>query len=112
MKRKFVAGLCVLALVGLTSYAVAEDLQPPEWRGEFSTTSQMWEFDTEPIAGDPILPDGPAPGGEPPLPSTNLIWTPGPDPWDEWLPEDEGRIGVVPLSGTLEVTVDNHNPPQ
>ena len=50
--------------------AVAEDLNPPPWRGEWSTTSQVWEFLTDDQG--PLPPDGPATGGQPPLASTQL----------------------------------------
>ena len=106
-----------------TATAAAEDLQPPWWRGEYSTTSQVWEFNGTsgilPAPGVAIPPDGPAPGGMPPLPSTHLVWTPGPAPWDQWLATDmpyeyePGKmvgVGVVPLSGQLNVVVDNHDP--
>jgi MYXO-CTERM domain-containing protein len=98
--------------------ALAEDLQPPPWRGQWSTTSQVWEFATEQV--NPIPPDGPAPGGMPPLPGTLLTVQAGPPPWDHWLREDEpfeyepGKtvgLGVWPLSGVMDVTVYNHEPP-
>jgi len=114
----------VLVLGALAASAVAEDLQPPWWRGQISTTSQVWEFlpgAVTPVPGVMIPPDGPALGGQPPLPSTQLIWEPGPEPpWNMWLEQDwpfeyePGRfvgIGVIPLSGRIDVTVDNHNPP-
>jgi hypothetical protein len=104
--------LCVLAVTALAVPAPAEDLQPPPWRGEVSTTSQVWEFNDPAITvpGVPIKPDGPAPGGQPPLDSTHLIWEPGPAPWDRWLEYDEGAFGVIPLSGWIGVVVDNHDP--
>lgn len=107
--------LVVVALcVAMAQIAVAEDLQPPWWRGQLSTTSQVWEFsDSNTNVGTPAIPpDGPAPGGQPPLISTGLLWYPGEEPpWNQWLSEDMGRFGVVPLSGFLDVTVDNHEPP-
>jgi hypothetical protein len=116
MKRLLIISLCVLFVAGT---AVAEDLQPPWWRGQWSTTSQVWEFNYEILPETQVLPDGPAPGGQPPLESTDLYWYPGPEPWDEWMAEDMpyeyapeqwvGR-GVVPLSGVLDVLVDNHDP--
>ena len=114
----------VLVLGALAASAVAEDLQPPWWRGQISTTSQVWEFlpgAVTPVPGVMIPPDGPALGGQPPLASTHVIWTPGPQPpLDVWLEQDRpfeyepGKvvgIGVIPLSGRIDVTVDNHNPP-
>jgi len=92
-----------------TSVAMADDVMPPPWRGQWSTTSQIWEF-TDPNPG-PLPPYGPAPGGMPPLPSTELIVTPGPGM--DWIEFDQesGRIGIWPLSGWIDVIVDNHEPP-
>jgi hypothetical protein len=90
--------------------AFAEDLQPPWWRGRLSTTSQVWEFNVPIQPGTVVPPDGPAIDGQPPLTSTHLIWTPGPPPWDHWISDDQGRLGVIPLSGSIEILVDNHDP--
>ncbi len=95
-------------MIGLLSLpALADDIQPPPWRGQWSTTSQVWEFMT-PDLGSP--PDGPAPGGNPPLPSTHAHVFPVGD----WIPNDpsgSGRYGIWPLSGIIDVVVDNHEPP-
>ena len=73
--------------------------------------------------GDPtgagLVPDGPGPliEGEPGqpypepgyLPST-MLWV---TPFGQWIPDDpagSGRTGIWPLSGIIEVVVDNHNP--
>jgi hypothetical protein len=103
-----VCAVFALMLGGLAATAVAEDMQPPPWRGQLGTTSQIWEFmDPDPAP----LPDGPAPNGKPPLPSTHAVITPGPGM--VWLQIDPvgPREGVWPLSGMMEVTVDNYNPP-
>jgi hypothetical protein len=119
----FISVLCLCAIPVLSS---AEDLFPPVWRGEWSTTSQVWEF-SEPNDGqadldgdtlpDGVEPDGFPRGGQPFLPSTRLwIW---PETGAEWLPEDQPLqyednqwvgIGVWPLSGYMDVLVDNHDP--
>lgn len=106
MKRSILVALCLLFLVGS---AVADDLNPPWWRGNWSTTSQMWEFLT-PDPG-PIAPDSPAPGGMPFLESTKL-WA-YPAPGAGWIDMDQeaNRIGIWPLSGWIDVVVDNHEPP-
>jgi len=128
MKTLTCVGLCLL-FVG--SVAVAEDFQPPPWRGEWSTTWQYWEFGTAPPPGQPIKPDGPGPLIDDPvgppyespgyLPTTELTWIPGDPPAPtEWMSEDHpleyepGKVvglGVVPLSGWIDVRVDNHDWP-
>jgi len=87
--------------------AFADDVQPPPWRGQYSTTSQFWEFMT--LNPGPLQPDGSPTGGQPWLPSTHLIVYPDGD----WIAADpaSGREGIWPLSGEMWVTVDNHNPP-
>ena len=96
--------------------ASADDIQAPWWRGLWSTTSQVWDFGTDETgdwAGHPdwggLAPDGPALGGNDPLPST-MLWI---EPIDDWIPDDPttGRIGIWPLSGIIDVVVDNHEPP-
>jgi hypothetical protein len=109
MKRSVLIVFCSLCVAGT---AVADDLNPPWWRGNWSTTSQVWEFLT-PDPG-PLAPDGPAPGGMPPLPSTKLWVTPAPGA--DWFPfdltaPDAQRFGIWPLSGWIDGVVDNHEPP-
>jgi len=114
---KILLGVCICtAVVFWTAPAWGVDLNPPPWRGQWSTTSQVWEFNYDPLPGAPpetpreyIDPDGPAPGGMPPLDSTYLIVTPLGD-WIEQY-EIEGPYGVWPLSGEIFVHVDNHDPP-
>jgi hypothetical protein len=100
----------VLALCAVP--VLADDVQPPWWRGQWSTTWQYWEFLTSDPG--PLTPDGPGslvypPGGY--LPSTHLVVTPGPGM--QWFELDplSGRKGIWPLSGWIDVMVDNHNPP-
>jgi len=87
--------------------AIADDIQPPWWRGQISTTSQMWEFLSP---GQPTPPDGPAPGGQPPLAGTMTYVEGG-----TWQPTYGGRGGVwyvpEPGAGYMDVWVTNHNPP-
>ena len=75
---------------------------------------RLMEFmaaDSGDSTGDGLVPDGPAPGGEPPLPSTMLWVTPmvGSD-WMADDPHGSDREGIWPLSGIIEVVVDNHKP--
>jgi len=116
--KKLMLIVTIVAFVACqTAYAL--DLQPPWWRGKWSTTSQVWEFPQNIHPGDLVRPDGPAHGGQPPLPSTELVWYPGLPPapqeyMDVYVPgvyqgHDIG-YGVIPLSGIIEVIVDNHDP--
>ena len=106
-----VVGAAMSASVALAQVVPPDDVQPPPWRGQFSTTSQFWLFNTPDLL---VQPDGPIPahGGLPPgapwLPSTRLTVQPlGP-----WIQSDQsGRIGIWPLSGTMNVIVDNHPEP-
>jgi len=107
--------IIIIALCIAPFVAPAEDLQRPWWRGEWSTTSQYWEF-LDPFAG-PIPPDGIPEGGRPYLDSTEVTVD-----GHQWLIVDqvynyeyEGQtgtvgIGVWQLSGAMEVIVDNHDP--
>ena len=115
MSKVITLSLVALLFVGSTASAVVVDEQIPWWRGQWSTTSQVWEFmtaDPGDPTGDGLVPDGPAPGGEPPLASTMLWVTPmvGLD-WMSTDPYGSDREGIWPLSGIIEVVVDNHEPP-
>jgi len=115
---KNVLALAVICCFAVTAGTLAEDLNPPPWRGQWSTTVQYWEF----MTGDPgpLPPDGPGPLVDDPvgppyeqpgyLPSTELTVVPGPGM--EWIQVDEisGRVGIWPLSGVIDVIVDNHDP--
>lgn len=110
--KRLISTTC-LCMLFVSSIALAEDLNPPEWWGWHGTTWQGWEFDT-PDPG-PMSPDW----GEY-LPSTYLIVTPGPGMgWLEYDrpyqyaydPEnpDGGVVGlgVWELSGSIDAIVDN-----
>ena len=117
--RKILVLLFVLSLANL---ALADDLRWPEWRGQWSTTVQWWDFPTGDMGqpgGPGVIPDGPGPLVEDPaggvylepgyLPST-MLWV---DPLGDYIPQDlegSGRLGIWPLSGIIEVVVDNHDP--
>jgi hypothetical protein len=105
----------LIALVVLSSIALADDIQPPWWRNQWSTTFQYWEFSTN--ANLNVKPDGPGPLDEGPpyvsgyLPSTEIILI-EPGPGMDWIDIDSsGRQGIWPLSGIMDVIVDNHDPP-
>jgi len=95
--------------VAMAQITVAE--VSPSWRGLPGTTSQVWQFDfpMTPGATYPYSPDGPAAGGLSPLPGTKLHWLIGSSPQNHWLTDDTGHYGVVPLSGSLDILVDNYD---
>lgn len=111
-------GICTAVAAG-AAQVPGGDFNPPPWRGEWSTTTQYWDFSTEANPTEGITPDGPGPlvQGEqgqpyPPgyLPSTR-VWV---YPFGEWIDiydDESGRQGIWPLSGEIEVIVDNHEPP-
>ncbi len=121
---KYVITVVSVAVVfsAMAEVAVAQpqDPFPPWWHGQWSQTFQWWLFDTDETGqGLPegLLPDGPGPLEEGPpyepgyLPSTNVVVWPDPG----WFPTDplhgSDRTGIFSLSGSIDVTVDNHNPP-
>jgi len=103
--------LAVVVCVAVAAPALADDFLPPEWRGNENTTLQKWEFIDNQMTMIP-----PEPGWGTPLPSTHVLEV-VPDPTHpEWIPEDDatwygsGRQGIWPLSGHMDVMVDNFNP--
>ena len=113
--------LCSAVTQVAVAGGVPQDPMPPWWHGQVSQTFQWWLFDTEETGQglpDGLPPDGPGPLDEGPpyvpgyLPSTNLVVYPSPP---DWIPEDpfygSGRQGIWSLSGSIDVTVDNHDPP-
>jgi hypothetical protein len=75
------------------------ELNPPPWRGTEGSTFQAWGF------GD----DNPDP---PPTVLDNPYGTPvmAVRPVGDWVDELDGRFGVWPLSGELEVYIPNRPP--
>lgn len=107
MKHALTTVLLVGLLIGLAAPALAHDIVAPPWRGQGGTTTQGWEF------LDPTMPDYPDwghavdPSGQiiDPLPSTVLTVNPGPGM--AWMPDYDFAQGVWPLSGIIDVVVDN-----
>ena len=99
--KKYVI-VCVVAILVSSATAFAEDLLPPVWRGLDGTTLQIWEFDT---------PDWEL------VPPNNVDGNPYGDPLLQvdtpldWIPDDQGRIGVWPLFGELNVYLPNDPAP-
>lgn len=95
--------LLLFVLVSLlAATAQADDLFPPEWRGEPRTTWQGWEFATS----DPNpLPDL----GQNPMGPPSTLVQPGYDQtWEDII---DGRQGVWPLSGTIDIEIPNYPDP-
>lgn len=97
-------------LVSLVSAGLADDLVPPNWRGQAGTTVVQWEF----------LTDNPTPAPdwvENPYGDPNITVTPGPGAgWFESLgdydPQGPGGQGWWNLSGEFHAYVPNggHGP--
>ena len=93
------AVVLVCALVGS---ALADDLNPPPWRGQPGTTFGEWEFSSpnpDPLPDLGFYPWGP--------PTTHVA----PGLFQEWMPTWGGRQGVWPLSGEITVVIPNQPEP-
>lgn len=92
--------LLVLTIMVLSVCApvIADDLNPPPWRGQPGTTFQKWEFMTP---NPSPLPD--AMNNPYGIPQTMVL----PGFQQVWWPELKGRMGVWPLSGSIETTIPN-----
>ncbi|MCL5103731.1 MAG: PEP-CTERM sorting domain-containing protein [Armatimonadetes bacterium] len=97
--RKFILVAALLSLAMLcVAPALADDINPPPWRGHPGSTLQIWEFSTPNPNPLPDLLNNPF--GMP----TAQVWPGvGQNWWDVW----EGRQGVWPLSGAMEITIPN-----
>jgi len=93
-----VSVLGVLVFSQMAWASLAMDINEPWWRGQEGSTMAGWEFSTS-----SVLP--PADELHNPYGSAELEVFP--ITGDEWWPEHEGRTGVWPLSGTVEVDIDN-----
>jgi len=103
MKRCLLMGVCVWVTAGV---AAGDDIQPPPWRGNYSTTAQAWEFNTD---ENMPYPDN-VPGGQPPFPATQVTVT------GVWFYTYDGRsgawyLGSAAAAGSMDVLVENHEPP-
>ena len=113
MFQKFQISLIIILLAGSATSALADDLTPPPWdRSHPRATVQEWVFDT--IGNGPILdggfeyweylaPDGALSDNPQGVPNLK-VW---PGQGQEYYPELDGRLGVWPLSGTIEVEIPN-----
>jgi hypothetical protein len=89
--------LSVIA-VAAVSAALADDLNPPPWRGQPGTTYQQWEFLTPDDQPPPDFVSNPY--GQP----GSHVW---PGTGQEWWPVWGMRDGVWPLSGAMEFYIPN-----
>lgn len=95
MKRVFAF---LLVICALSPIVLADDLVPPGWRGMDGTTFAIWEFDTDDPTPVPNVVDNPF--GETVLTVQTGV---GQSYWQEW----GGRQGIWPLSGMVEIKIDN-----
>ncbi|MCX5655042.1 MAG: PEP-CTERM sorting domain-containing protein [Planctomycetota bacterium] len=94
---KTTALLAVLAMAFFVTPVLADDLNRPAWRDLPGTTWQMWEFSTpEPMP----MPDfGHNPYG---------MFQATVYPIEAWMPMKDGELGVWPLSGMIDVPINNY----
>jgi hypothetical protein len=94
-----VASLSLLVISALATSVLADDLNPPPWRGQPGTTFAEWEFLTPNPNPPPdiyVNPFG--------APEMSAI----PGALQSWQAEWDGRMGVWPLSGTMMVGISNY----
>jgi len=93
--------LVVLILAGIlfVSSALADDLNPPSWRGQASTTFQMWEFgDDNPVAVPDVV------DNQWGLPTATIV---GSFPKTRWMTTDRERQGVWKTNEWIEIFIPN-----
>jgi len=86
------------AIAAYAPVAVADDLNPPPWRGQEGTTYARWEFltaDPNPLPDEQVNPYGQA---------DMSVWS---GAGQHWMEVWGGRAGVWPLSGAMEVWIPN-----
>jgi hypothetical protein len=99
MRQKVVVALTAWLVLGFfAAVASAEDIYPPEWRGDPRTTFQRWEFSTP--DPNPLPQVSSNPYG---MPQTEVI--PSADPG--WFNVMQGRQGVWELSGVIMSVIPN-----
>ena len=87
------------AILVLCSVALADDLNPPSWRGQPDTTFQLWEFSTNTQPAVPNI-DG-NPYGDP------LALILGAFPKTRWLTTDRGQQGVWVTEEWIQLEIPN-----
>ena len=98
--KKVLIALAVVALIAPA--ALADDLNPPEWRGAPGSTFQHWNFDGVGPYTLPMAPDvWDNPYGTPTLDLVDPEYT------CEVLPEYEGRTGILYADEDIILTIPN-----
>lgn len=100
-----IAVLCIIGVLALANVAVADDYNPPEWRGAENTTLAIWEFDSDlaTVAPDSYVNTE----------GTPMLTVEGSYPFTAWLPEDYGHSGVWKFEDFIRIDIpnfDNSNP--
>jgi len=99
----FLAVLTCGVVLLATAPVLAEDIYPPEWRGEPNSTLQIWEFSTD---VNPAAPDvDQNPFGTAEVTVHGEFNFPLRDTW--WIPEDFGHTGVWNVGGTMAIEIPN-----
>ncbi|MHC4835353.1 MAG: PEP-CTERM sorting domain-containing protein [Planctomycetota bacterium] len=96
----------MLFLLSHNATAILDDRGAPAWRGQPGTTLQQWDF-IGPVP--PEAPIEPEPGSFNPNGPVALFYYPGFT--NGWMPEFEGHIGVLPLSGSIQIDIPNQRVP-
>lgn len=98
MVRRRVVALALLGAVLAANCALADDYNPPSWRGQENTTFQQWEFSTEAALAPDMVDNA---GGTP------TLQVAGPFPFTAWLNEDLGHQGVWKFEDFIEIYIPN-----
>jgi len=94
--------LAVVAVFGLMfGSAMADDINPPIWRGAVDSSFSACAFATSTNPSNPDVYTNTWGGID--LPEVTAV----PPDGDEWRDEQDGRFGVWPLSGTMEIGLPN-----
>jgi hypothetical protein len=104
--KTILATALVLVIFPMAAAVLADDLNPPLWRGMPGTTFQQWEFSVDDRTPDPDLVVNPY--GDPQMTVSPTKWPDNETGW-EWAPMFAGRQGVYSLSGNIHVTIPNQD---
>lgn len=97
MKGKtFFVIACMTVFLAAKPTVLADDLDPPTWRGYEGTTFQLWDFATSDTTPEPNVVNNP-------------YGTPGlrVDTDHDWVSVDDQRTGIWALSGELDIYIPN-----